>query len=179
MMIKKIFILAVLVEFLFAGVYIVPQEYDNMIASSKSSSYGIITQATVDLSGNSYTIGGKSVRFKCLKIPKISCVAAAPNINANISETSLKRPTTEELLLTFQTDIRIEEDATNWYVCGAAYGGQIWDDSSLSSATTAAGTEITYTYVPNSKSEEYHYFTNQANASTQSYLTVSYDQICQ
>ena len=164
---------------LVAGVYIVPQEYDNMVLSTKSKSYGVITQATADMSNNSYTIGDKSVKFRCLKVPKLSCTAATPQINANISEVSLKRPSSEDLMTTFQTDLRIEEDATNWYLCGGGYGGQVYDDSTLTSTNASGNTILNYKYVPNSKAEEYWYFTDQANASTKSYMSITYSQVCQ
>ncbi len=182
-MIKKILLSSILSSAtLFAGVYLVPQEYDNMVNSTRSESFGVISQSTANMSGNSYVLGGTAVNFRCLRVSKINCTAATPQINANISETSLKRPSTEELLLTFQTDLRIEEDtATNeWLLCGGAYGGQVWDDSSLSSTDDGSGNiELTYSYTPNSKSEEYWYFTNVANASNQSYLSVTYNQVCQ
>lgn len=178
-MLKKIISASVAVSSLFAGVYIVPQEYDNMVNASKSQGFGVITQSTSQLSGNSYTIGGQSVQFRCLVVPKISCTSATPQINANISESSLKRPSTEELVSTFQTDLRVESDTSNWYLCGAGYGGQTWDDSNLTSKTVAGQTQVTYSYTPNSKGEQYYYFTNLSNASTQSYLTVTYNQVCQ
>jgi len=179
MVFRKILSLAAMSSVLFSGVYVVPQEYDNVVSSVKSKSFGVITQATATLSTNTYTIGGQNVKFRCLSVPKINCTAATPQVNANISESSLKRPSDESLLETFQLDIRVEEDANNWYLCGAGYGGQVWDDSTLTSTTVGSTTNVTYTYKPNSKKEEYYYFTDLANSSAQSYLTVTYSQMCQ
>lgn len=159
------------------AVYIVPQEYDNMLNATKSSGYGLITQTSV-LSGNTYTIGGRDSNFRCLKVPKISCVASTPDISANISEASLRSPNTESLLDTFQLDLRIEEDANSFYLCGGGYGGQVYDTSTLTSTTVSGDKKLTYTYIPNSQSKEFYYFTDQANASTTSYISVSYHQMC-
>jgi len=178
---KKSLLISLLSISLFAGVYVVPQEYDNMVASTRSKGFGVITQATSNLSGNSYTIGGQSnVRFRCLVVPKIDCRASVPEINANISEVSLKRPTTEELVMSFQVDLRVEDDAAtnNWWLCGGGYGGQVWDDSNLTSQDVAGVTEITYSYTPNANVEEYFYFTDISNSSTQSYMTITYSQVC-
>jgi hypothetical protein len=166
---------------LFGGVYVVPQGYDNMVSSANSKGFAILTQTVAQLSGNSYTIGGLAgVRYRCVPIPKIQCTAATPEINANISESVLKRPSTGELLLTFQTDMRIEDDVAGnrWLVCGAGYGGQVWDDSVMTSTTIAGNTTINYSYTPNANTEEYRYFTNIANASTTSYMTFTYEQVC-
>jgi len=161
-----------------AGVYIVPQSYDNISNAAKSSAYGVIKQATSQLSSNSYTIGGQSVKYRCLVVPKIKCTAATAEISANISESSLKEPGTESLVTTFQTDLRIEDDAINWYVCSAGYGGQVWDDSKLESTVVAGNTQLKYTYKPNSKAIEYFYFTNKSNSSADSFIAISYSQSC-
>lgn len=180
-MLKKILLSSVAATSVFGGMYLVPQEYDNMVMSTKSESFGLITQAVATMSNNTYVIGGKNVQMRCLTVPKLNCTAAVPQINANISEISLKRPGTEELVQTFQVDLRIEEDANNWYLCGGAYGGMVWDDSQMTTSQdpVTGDTQLSYKYEPNTKLEEYYYFTNQANTSVQSYMAITYNQVCQ
>lgn len=162
-----------------AAEYMVPKDYDNVYLSNQSESYGVIRQSTGDLSGNNYTIGGSAVRYRCIKTPKIKCAAAVPEVIAAVSETSLRHPAANGIVDVFSVDIRIEEDATDFYVCGAAYGGVKYDKSEMSSHQDASGnTVIDYTYDPISQSEQFWYFTNQANASNTSYMTVAYRQIC-
>jgi len=176
--ISSLLIFGVVVSNLSAGVYVVPQEYDNLTKSVKSSAFGVINQATSNMSNNKYTIGGSSQNYRCLKVEKIKCVSTTPSISANISEASLKRPSSGELLSTYQLDLRVEDDATYWYLCGAGYGGQMWDDSTLTSKKVGSSTEITYTYNPNAKGEDYLYFTDVAIDSDSSFLSISYHQTC-
>lgn len=181
---RSLLITAILSSAIFGGFYIVPQEYDNMRNASTSGGFAIINNTTPTLSNNSYTIGGKVVKFRCSQVTKIACKASNAEINAYLSEYSLKRPTTEDLLMAFQVDLRIEEDSTNWYLCGGAYGGQVWDDANLTSTENkdssgkVISTTINFSYTPNVNTEEYWYFTDQSNTSTQSYMTISYHQQC-
>ena len=175
----KMAAVAALVTSGFAGVYITPKDYDNMYLSNQSESYGIINQATADLSGNSYTIGGIPRQYRCLVVPKIKCAAAVPEVIAAVSETSLRHPAVDEIVDVFTTDIRIEEAADDFFVCAAAYGGVVYDRSEISSHQDASGnTVIDYSYEPLVQSEQFWYFTDVANASNTSYMTIEYRQVC-
>jgi hypothetical protein len=178
MMKKAISVALVSGSVLFGSTYIVPQGYDNMVNTSKSQAYSMINQSTAKLSGNSYSLGGQSVQYRCVSVPKITCRSATPEITANVSEASLRNPNTENLMMTFQLDLRIEDDGDDWLVCGAGYGGQTWDESTLTSREVNGETELTYEYKPNANSEEYLYFTSVANNSNSSFMTVSYSQYC-
>jgi hypothetical protein len=178
-MIKKTLIIASLAMEILAGVYVVPQGYDNLQNSVNSKGSVVITNSTPTFSGNFYTLGGRSLRYRCAVIPKINCVAGTLSMEVGIDSHSLKRAPLEELLMTFQIDDRVEEDTANYYVCGGAYGGQVWDESLLTSTQEADGsTNINYSYTPNKEMEELFFFTSEPNGSTNSFMIINHSQIC-
>lgn len=159
-----------------AASYMVPQTYDNMHNASQSFQYGVIKQSTPTMSSVGYTIGGSAANYRCLVVPKITCRSSpGVNLSAAVSEVSLRDPDSNEQLHVFVADMRIEEDAGNFYLCGAAYGGVMFDDFTMSSS----GSNLSYDYKANVNLRAFQYFTSTANASTTSYMTVQFNQTCQ
>lgn len=197
-MIKKILFLSLIaVEYINAASYIVPLEYDNIRLSVKSSGYGIITGATSTLSTNNYTIGGKSVKYRCITVPKIRCATGLATITPSLSEVSIRETTNSEVVTVWSADIRVEEDTSantgNWFICGAAYGGEMSDNSVVTVVPQADGSRnLTYKYEPNINRYDIFAFvdtvptypatpgaivtSNAADAT--SYMTVEYRQVC-
>lgn len=173
---KKLNITALLLlsTALSAAEYLIPYEYDNMVQSVKSQGYGVITQASTQ-STSQWNIGGNLRNYKCLTIPKISCSAATPVLYANVSELILTKPdatvSNQKAMVPFIYDIRYEDAGTNWRLCGAAIGGEMYDN------VTYSGGQITYT--PNQYSNTYTYFTNVAITNTTAYMALTYNQVCQ
>jgi hypothetical protein len=173
-----------------AASYAVPQGYDNIINAQNSLAYGVLTNASASVSGNFYVIGGESVRYKCLVVPKIVCRGSAvdPLISAVVSEISLRDPVSDENLPVFNSDVRIEKDAVgtgNFYVCAAAYGGITFDEFTMSSASGS----LSYIYKGNINLRSFVYFSNKAastvpanhsgSGSAGSYISIEHKQVCQ
>ena len=158
----------------YAAEYLVPYGYDNMLNSSKSQGYGVIQQSST-LSTTLWNIGGTNRNYRCLVIPKISCRAASPVLYANVSELVLTKPdgttSNQKAMFPFIYDIRYETSGTNWNLCGAAIGGEMYDNVAYS------GGQITYT--PNQYSNTYSYFTDVAITNTTAYMTLTYNQVCE
>lgn len=176
-----------------AAVYAVPQTYDNIVNGQKSSTYSVINNNTSVLSSNSYTIGGVSVKYRCIVVPKITCRSSSvdPIIVATTSEVNAQDPVSNENLQIYNSDIRIEADnpgtgTGNFYVCGAVYAGISFDDFSI--GTDAATSSITYSYKGNALLRSFVYFsdlaasTNPTNksgtGSAGSYMTIEHHQYC-
>ncbi len=173
---KKVVIGVVISSCLFSGVYLVPQEYDNLLIASRSHSYGVITNQTKEFSAIKYVIGGKEIYYRCLVVPKINCIASIADINANISESSLKDKS-ENLVNTFQIDLRLEDNANNWFICGAGYGGKSSHETEIETTDLNDGSfNLQTKYFP--KKEGNYYFTNIENTSKKSYMMVTYSQTC-
>jgi hypothetical protein len=145
------------------------------------------------LSSNSYTIGGVSVKYRCIVVPKITCRSSSvdPIIVATTSEVNAQDPVSNENLQIYNSDIRIEADnpgtgTGNFYVCGAVYAGISFDDFSI--GTDAATSSITYSYKGNALLRSFVYFsdlaasTNPTNksgtGSAGSYMTIEHHQYC-
>ncbi|MCL4432149.1 MAG: hypothetical protein M1300_07505 [Epsilonproteobacteria bacterium] len=158
----------------FGAEYLIPYDYDNMVQSVKSQGYGVISQ-TSTLSTTQWNIGGTNRNYRCLTIPKISCSAATTVLYANVSELVLTKPdgtvSNQKAMFPFIYDIRYEDAGTNWRLCGAAIGGEMYDNVAYS------GGQITYT--PNQYSNTYTYFTNVAITNSTAYMTLTYNQVCQ
>lgn len=172
---KKIAALFLLVAFNSqAAEYIVPSNYDNIVNSVQSVGYGVITQSST-LSTTSWNIGGTSRKYRCLTIPKISCTAATPVLYANVSELVLTKPdavvANQKAMFAFMSDIRSEDAGANWRLCGAAIGGEMYDNVAYS------GGQVTYT--PNQYSNTYTFFTDAAITNSTAYMALSYNQVCQ
>lgn len=93
---------------------------------------------------------------------------------ANVSEVSLRDPTSNESLNVYNTDIRVEDAGTSYNICGAAYGGITFDSFNMS----VAGTTLNYSYQGNVNIRAFPYFTSVGNSSSTSYMTVEYRQVC-
>lgn len=157
-----------------AAEYILPSNYDNIVNSVQSVGYGVITQAST-LSTTSWNIGGTSRKYRCLTIPKITCSAATPVLYANVSELVLTKPdavvANQKAMFAFMSDIRSEDAGANWRLCGAAIGGEMYDN------VTYSGGQITYT--PNQYSNTYAFFTDAVITNSTAYMALSYNQVCQ
>ena len=181
---KKIALLSALITPLLPGVYAVPAEFDNFRLGHLSTTYGIITGTTPGTSANLYTLGGQTVRYRCLVVPKIQCVASTATIVPTLSEVSVRHNTTGEVLSLWSADIRIEDGGTQWFVCGAAYAGERSDDSTLTKVDNADGSvSLQYTYEPNINHYDVIAFATTIpggfnSAATSSYMTVQHRQIC-
>lgn len=174
MVTKIILSLSLLLSSSYAADYIVPYEYENVLQGIKSQGYGVITQ-TSPLSTTQWNIGGTSRKYRCLVIPKITCSPGTPVLYANVSEVVLTKPdavvANQKAVFNFITDIRSESAGTDWNLCGAAVGGEMYDNIGYS------GGQITYT--PNQYSNSYTYFTNLAITNSTAYMTMTYNQVCQ
>lgn len=157
-----------------AAEYLIPYDYDNIVQSVKSKGYGVITQAST-LSTTQWNIGGTNRNYRCLTIPKITCSAANPVLYANVSELILTKPdpviANQKAMIPFIYDIRYEDVGTDWQLCGAAIGGEMYDN------VTYSGGQITYT--PNQYSNTYAYFTDLLITNSTAYMALTYSQVCQ
>ena len=183
MMKKIISIFILLVTAVLGSNYITPAEWDNILASQRSATYSKIDNTTAGAiySGNSYTLGGKSVRYKCIKVPKITCRASSPDIVAGISETMIKSGGFS--VMVWAANLRIEEDATNWYICGGAYGGVTADKSVMSSDTSDPTVlKLDYTYEANFYVDAFYGFTKPSGSlqrgDSDSAMFIKHQQIC-
>lgn len=157
-----------------AAEYILPSNYDNIVNSVQSVGYGVITQSSA-ASTTSWNIGGTSRKYRCLTIPKIACSAATPVLYANVSELVLTKPdavvANQTAMFAFMSDIRSEDAGASWHLCGAAIGGEMYDN------VTYSGGQITYT--PNQYSNTYTFFTDAVITNSTAYMALSYNQVCQ
>lgn len=160
------------------GVYLVPNSYDNLVLSNASEGYAVITNGTTTLSNNSYALGGVSVKYRCIKVPKIECAASTPELQVSVSEVSL-RDSSGYVVDTWAYDVRVEDDAQNWYICAGAYGGltkdKVWLETDANGNVRAnyqahADFLIENTYFCSGNSK--------CSNDNQSYLTVKYLQVC-
>lgn len=174
MSIKIMLPLFFLLQFVYAADYIVPYEYENILQGAKSHGYGVIQQSS-PLSTTQWNIGGTNQNYRCLAIPKISCSPGTAVLYANVSEVVLTKPdpvvSNQKAMFNFITDIRSESAGANWNLCGAAIGGEMYDNVAYS------GGQITYT--PNQYSNTYTYFTNAVITNSTAYMTMTYNQVCQ
>lgn len=189
---SKLIGIGLLLTPLFSGVYVVPAEFDNFRLGHLSSSYGILNSTSPGVSTNSYTLGGQTVRYRCLIVPKVDCVASTASIVPALSEVSVRHAGTGEVLSLWTADIRIEEDLTttvaapagSWYICGGAYAGERSDDSTMSLVNNADGSQsINYIYEPNINHYDAIAFSTTTPAGfnaphVSSYMTIRYKQIC-
>jgi len=164
---------------LFAGgVYLVPNSYDNLVLSNASEGYAVINNSTSTFSNNSYVLGGKAVKYRCLKVPKIECAASTPELQVSTSEVSL-RTTGGYVIDTWAYDTRIEEDSQNWYICAGAYGGLTKDKVWLEDDGNG---HVRVNYQAHADFlEEHLYFCNGdslCSNDSNSYLAVKYVQVC-
>jgi len=173
------------------GTYIIPPKWDNTVNAVESKADVLITNLLTLESTNSYTISGKSLKYKCVKVPKIQCGNGfTPQLKATINGTpTLREPNTDGLISGFQTDVQVEDDGDKFKVCGGAVGGIVWDESTLED-DEKAGT-ITYTYIPTKYNFTYYFFTNATGTldedgrnggdikgSSNSFMKVSTSQMC-
>lgn len=180
---KNIIAFALLLSVAFGSNYITPAEWDNILASQRSAAYSKIDNTTAGAiySGNSYVLGGQTVFYKCIKVPKITCRASSPEIVASISETLIKSGGFS--VMVWASNLRIEEDATNWYVCGGAYGGVTADKSVMTSDTSnPAVLKLDYTYEANYYVDAFYGFTKPKGSlkrgDTDSAMFIKHQQIC-
>jgi len=167
-------------SFLLGAEYIIPPEYDNLINSAESSQKVLISNGS-SIGGQTRSIGGRSVRYKCVTLPKILCRGSSATMSISISEVSL-RDTTNKLVTTFATDAYVENGTggNSWNVCGGAVGGMLWDDSTLVATKIGNDTRLTYSYTPNANQLIYHFFTNLGSSGGNgSYMTIYTKQFCQ
>jgi len=206
-LISKSIVIAILVSTLTqAASYVVPLEYDNIRLSVKSSGYGIILGTTPKISNNTYKIGGKDMYYRCLVVPKVKCATGLASITPSLSEVSIRHATTGEVVTLWSADIRVEEDGPtnvgNWYICGAAYGGEKSDSSIVqvvenldASGKKDGSRNLKYDYKPNINRHDIFAFVKNiptytsadipagANVSSNtahatSFMTVEYRQVC-
>lgn len=181
-MTKALFLAPFLLIALFGDSYVTPAEYDNLREGHRSAGYGVLTNTTGSLSANSYVIGGQTVKYRCLVVPKIDCRAAVPSIIPNVSEVSVREESTNEVVNVYTTDVRVEDTANDWYLCGAAYAGATADHFEMTSGKDPATGDpvIHYEYKPNEYLETWFAFTNYSGnkGNNSSYMAISYKQVC-
>ena len=179
---KKISLLAAASVALNAASYTAPVDYDDYRASVLSSGYGVITSTSPFTSANTYQIGGRNAKYACIQVPKIPCHTGAPSIVPNMSEASIRDAATNLVLNLWTADLRVEEDASNWYICGGLYGGEKSDYSEFNTIPKSDGSiGINYRYVPNvNLLEEFALIKSGGGtpASSTSFMTIQYQQIC-
>lgn len=185
---KKIVLsLAIASAFGFAGSYVTPAEYDNMRLSQQSTGYEIIHNSSSLLSTNSFKIGGRTLKYKCIPVTKIDCRAGTPEIVPAVSEVGLKVGPNDNVVPIYAYDMRVEDDTANnrFKICAAAYGGVTADKSELTSSTDPVTGDVTldYTYVPNDPSKSYFWWFLTNAAATEvgnatSYISVRWKQVC-
>ncbi len=178
---KKSLLYLVYAQALFSANYLTPPEWDNVVISQKSDSYALIDNTSSGIwSGNRYMIGGKYLNYKCVRVPKIQCVGSSPKLVATVSEVGLKN--SGYTVPVWVSNIRVEEDATNWYVCGAAYGGVTADRSVMSSTTSGGNQKINYNYQANYYVDAFYGFTKPSagtsRGDTSSFMFIKHKQVC-
>ncbi|MBD3822924.1 MAG: hypothetical protein IE916_00245 [Epsilonproteobacteria bacterium] len=176
---NKLMVVGVLLSsILGASNYLTPAEYDNIVLSQRSAGYELISNATPTLSANSYQIGGETVNYRCIVVPKIDCRATTPDLIANISEVGVK--VGGKTVPVYAANLRVEVDADNWYICGGAFAGVTADESTLTSTTNASGeTEITHVYTPNKFIDAYYAFTSHVKTGdADSFMFIKHKQVC-
>lgn len=166
----------------FSAEYIIPPDYDNIVASVESATPVLISNTSPSFSSTTRVIGGRTVRYRCTTIPKISCRGTTPQAILNTSEISLRDATSNQLVNIYANDAFSESSGTNWNVCGAALGGVQYDTSTVS-ATTDASTKVTtvsHTFIPNDNQETYWFFTNYTGntGGNNSFMVIETKQIC-
>jgi len=166
-----------------ADTYIVPAEFDNIREAQKSTGYDVIYNTTATFSANNYVLGGQSLKYRCLVIPKIVCRAASPALIPSIAETSLRLSAAKNVVPVYTANFRIEDDGgANWHLCAAAYGGITADKSELTSSIDGLGnTVINYVYEPNHPSQSIlaYFCTDNANrGDDSSYIAMRWKQVC-
>jgi len=167
---------------LLADYAIIPAEYDNIRETQQSTNQGEITNTSPTFSANTYKIGGQSLNFRCIVIPKIQCRASTPELIPSIVEKELRVGVNKNVVPVYSANYRIENGATDWYLCGAMYGGMTADISELNTTVDATGrTQIAYTYVPNdpSKNSMFWGLTNSSQkGEDSSYMSFRWKQVC-
>ncbi len=164
--------------------YIVPPEFDNTVLATESSQRILISNTTSPLlwSNGLRTIGGKTVRYRCVTIPKIQCRGKSARIVVNTSEISLRDKSVNKLVNIYTYDVIAESSGkTSWKVCGGAVGGTTWDNTSLTSYKSGADTILRFTYDENAVQDIAYFFTNrptQEIGGANSFMVIETKQVC-
>jgi len=175
---------------LVAGVYIVPLDYDNTIASARSNTPVLITNSLTTNSSTTRKINGQTVRYRCEKVPKIDCRGTTASIHATLGEYQLKDNKNNEVVQPYMRDIIVESDGSgNWNICGGAIGGTMWDNADLNTTTDpiTGNTKIFLTYQENVNSENFYFFmsggtigvdADKSIGSLKSFMAINTKQTC-
>jgi len=174
--------------------YIMLPEYDNLANASFSKHEVLISNKSPFYSSKTYNLQGKSLRYRCVTIPKITCANGySPEVLARLKKAPvLKDSVHKEQIISYQIDIQTEDQGNSFAICGGAVGALSWDYSKYTKKTTSSGTTYTYKYIPLNKQVRYFFFTNiSGNApkidgigggaysgSDDSYLVADVEQVC-
>lgn len=175
----------------FSAEYIIPPEYDNTVNSVRSHFEVLITNITTLFSANTYPIGSRTLRYRCVNVPKINCRGGAmPTIKLSLKGVPvLKEPVGSQSLSVYEVDTQSEDDGDSFRVCGGALGVVSWDNSEMTQDATTK--EITYSYTPVNHVLDYYFFTDiagtviangidggQQRGDDNSYMVINADQVC-